>query len=114
MSRMLLFPGQGAQRSGMLQALSAEILQEASDALGEDVRRLDSAQALKRAGQYTRGLQKARAATAEAAEPIPHSWALTFSWPVSATTPRLTWEGLPSAMQKWTDCLVSRHRLSGS
>ena len=46
MSSLLVFPGQGAQRSGMLQALSAEILQEASDALGEDVRRLDSAQAL--------------------------------------------------------------------
>lgn len=53
MSSLLVFPGQGAQRSGMLQALPAEILQEASDALGEDVRRLDSAQAL----ESTRAVQ---------------------------------------------------------
>ena len=46
MSSLLVFPGQGAQRTGMLQALPADVLAEASDALGEDVRRLDSAQAL--------------------------------------------------------------------
>ena len=46
MSSLLVFPGQGAQRTGMLQALSADVLEEASDALGEDVRLLDSAQAL--------------------------------------------------------------------
>ncbi|MBA2927720.1 malonate decarboxylase subunit epsilon [Pseudomonas sp. CCUG 57209] len=46
MSSLLVFPGQGAQRMGMLQALPADILAEASDALGEDVRLLDSAQAL--------------------------------------------------------------------
>ncbi|MGY2366909.1 malonate decarboxylase subunit epsilon [Pseudomonas azotoformans] len=46
MSSLLVFPGQGAQRSGMLQALPADVLEHASDALGEDVRVLDSAQAL--------------------------------------------------------------------
>ena len=39
MSSLLVFPGQGAQRTGMLQALPADILAEASDALGEDVRK---------------------------------------------------------------------------
>jgi len=46
MSSLLVFPGQGAQRPGMLQALPADVLEQASDALGEDVRALDSAQAL--------------------------------------------------------------------
>ena len=46
MSSLLVFPGQGAQRAGMLQALPAQVLEEASDALGEDVSQLDSAQAL--------------------------------------------------------------------
>ncbi|WP_455929306.1 malonate decarboxylase subunit epsilon [Pseudomonas fluorescens] len=46
MSSLLVFPGQGAQRAGMLQALPAHVLEEASDALGEDVSQLDSAQAL--------------------------------------------------------------------
>lgn len=46
MSSLLVFPGQGAQREGMLQALPAQVLEEASDALGEDVSQLDSAQAL--------------------------------------------------------------------
>ncbi|KTC63882.1 malonate decarboxylase subunit epsilon [Pseudomonas fluorescens ABAC62] len=46
MSSLLVFPGQGAQRPGMLQSLPEPVLEEASDALGEDVRRLDSAQAL--------------------------------------------------------------------
>jgi len=46
MSSLLVFPGQGAQRAGMLQALPAHVLEEASDALGEDVSQLDSVQAL--------------------------------------------------------------------
>ncbi len=46
MSSLLVFPGQGAQRPGMLQQLPADVLDEASDALAEDVRQLDSAQAL--------------------------------------------------------------------
>ncbi|MCK6188999.1 malonate decarboxylase subunit epsilon [Pseudomonas sp. EYE_354] len=46
MSSLLVFPGQGAQRPGMLQSLSPDVLDEASDALGEDVRLLDSANAL--------------------------------------------------------------------
>ncbi len=46
MSSLLVFPGQGAQRTGMLQALPGDVLAEASEALGEDVRQLDSAQAL--------------------------------------------------------------------
>ena len=46
MSSLLVFPGQGAQRSGMLQHLAEPVLEEASDALGENVRLLDSAQAL--------------------------------------------------------------------
>ncbi|WP_456025616.1 malonate decarboxylase subunit epsilon [Pseudomonas capeferrum] len=46
MSSLLVFPGQGAQRTGVLRALAADVLDEASDALGEDVRLLDSAQAL--------------------------------------------------------------------
>lgn len=46
MSSLLVFPGQGAQRAGMLQSLPEPVLEEASDALGEDVRQLDSAPAL--------------------------------------------------------------------
>ena len=46
MSSLLVFPGQGAQRPGMLQALPAEVLEQASDALGDDVRALDSTEAL--------------------------------------------------------------------
>lgn len=42
MSSLLVFPGQGAQRAGMLQALPDHVLEEASDALGEDVSQLDS------------------------------------------------------------------------
>ena len=46
MSSLLVFPGQGAQRPGMLEHLAEPVLEEASDALGENVRQLDSAQAL--------------------------------------------------------------------
>jgi len=46
MSSLLVFPGQGAQRPGMLRALPVAVLEEASDVLGEDVLRLDSAEAL--------------------------------------------------------------------
>ena len=46
MSSLLVFPGQGAQRPGMLQALPADVLEHASEALDEDVRALDSAEAL--------------------------------------------------------------------
>ncbi|CAI8970862.1 malonate decarboxylase subunit epsilon [Pseudomonas sp. IT-P218] len=53
MSSLLVFPGQGAQRPGMLKGLPRETLSEASDVLGEDVRLLDSAQAL----QSTRAVQ---------------------------------------------------------
>ena len=53
MSSLLVFPGQGAQRVGMLQSLPVDVLDEASAALGEDVRRLDSAQAL----ESTRAVQ---------------------------------------------------------
>ena len=47
MSSLLVFPGQGAQQPGMLQRLPRETLNEASEVLGEDVLRLDSAEALK-------------------------------------------------------------------
>ncbi|MBC3775998.1 malonate decarboxylase subunit epsilon [Pseudomonas sp. SWRI99] len=47
MSSLLVFPGQGAQRAGMLQRLPGETLAEASDVLGEDVLLLDSAEALR-------------------------------------------------------------------
>nr|WP_256672587.1 malonate decarboxylase subunit epsilon [Pseudomonas sp. C1C7] len=50
---MLVFPGQGAQQPGMLERVPRETLIEASDVLGEDVSRLDSAQAL----QSTRAVQ---------------------------------------------------------
>lgn len=53
MSSLLVFPGQGAQRPGMLQPLPAAVLDEASDTLGEDVRQLDCAQAL----ESTRAVQ---------------------------------------------------------
>ena len=58
MSTLWAFPGQGAQQPGMLQALpDAPVVQacieQASAALGEDVRRLDSAEAL----QNTRAVQ---------------------------------------------------------
>ena len=47
MSSLLVFPGQGAQQPGMLARLPRETLNEASDLLGEDVTRLDSAEALR-------------------------------------------------------------------
>ncbi|MCP1416601.1 malonate decarboxylase epsilon subunit [Pseudomonas laurylsulfativorans] len=47
MSRLLVFPGQGAQQPGMLARLPRETLTEASDLLGEDVTQLDSAEALR-------------------------------------------------------------------
>ncbi|CAI8893785.1 Malonyl CoA-acyl carrier protein transacylase [Pseudomonas sp. IT-196MI5] len=53
MSSLLVFPGQGAQRPGMLARLPRETLNEASDLLGEDVTSLDSAEAL----QSTRAVQ---------------------------------------------------------
>ncbi|MVW85235.1 malonate decarboxylase subunit epsilon [Pseudomonas sp. PB101] len=53
MSRLLVFPGQGAQQPGMLARLPRETLTEASDLLGEDVTRLDCAEAL----QSTRAVQ---------------------------------------------------------
>lgn len=58
MSTLWAFPGQGAQRPGMLQALPAvavvqSCLEQASAVLGEDVRQLDSAEAL----QDTRAVQ---------------------------------------------------------
>jgi malonate decarboxylase epsilon subunit len=53
MSSLLVFPGQGAQRPGMLGHVPAPVLDEASEALGEDVRQLDSARAL----ASTRGVQ---------------------------------------------------------
>ena len=53
MSSLWVFPGQGAQQPGMLQRLPRETLNEASDVLGEDVLRLDSAEAL----QSTRAVQ---------------------------------------------------------
>jgi malonate decarboxylase epsilon subunit len=52
-SSLLVFPGQGAQQPGMLQRVPRETLVEASDVLGEDVRLLDSAEAL----QSTRAVQ---------------------------------------------------------
>ena len=51
--KMFVFPGQGAQRAGMLRELAPQILDEASEVLGEDVRQLDSAEAL----QSTRAVQ---------------------------------------------------------
>ncbi|MFJ4445852.1 malonate decarboxylase subunit epsilon [Pseudomonas sp. NPDC089422] len=56
MSSLFAFPGQGAQQAGMLQRLpegAALLLEEASDALGEQVAALDSNQAL----QSTRAVQ---------------------------------------------------------
>ncbi|MDH4607341.1 malonate decarboxylase subunit epsilon [Pseudomonas sp. BN102] len=56
MSSLFAFPGQGAQQAGMLHQLPAECaacLEEAGDALGEDVLALDSAEAL----QSTRAVQ---------------------------------------------------------
>jgi malonate decarboxylase epsilon subunit len=58
MSSFWAFPGQGAQQAGMLHALPSsplidECLREASDALNEDVRVLDSHEAL----QSTRAVQ---------------------------------------------------------
>jgi malonate decarboxylase epsilon subunit len=46
MSSLLVFPGQGGQRAGMLQQLPRPILDEASAALNEDVLTLDSTEAL--------------------------------------------------------------------
>jgi malonate decarboxylase epsilon subunit len=46
-SSLLVFPGQGAQQPGMLHRLPRETVNEASKVLGEDVLRLDCAEALK-------------------------------------------------------------------
>jgi malonate decarboxylase epsilon subunit len=46
-SSLLVFPGQGAQQPGMLHRLPRETVIEASEVLGEDVLRLDCAEALK-------------------------------------------------------------------
>ncbi|KJU75653.1 hypothetical protein N619_23405 [Ectopseudomonas oleovorans] len=58
MSTLWAFPGQGAQQPGMLQALPDALvvqacIEQASAALDEDVRLLDSAEAL----QNTRAVQ---------------------------------------------------------
>ncbi|OPG71669.1 malonate decarboxylase subunit epsilon [Pseudomonas ogarae] len=53
MSSLFVFPGQGAQRAGMLHGLAPQVLDEAGDVLGEDVLQLDSAEAL----QSTRAVQ---------------------------------------------------------
>ena len=53
MSSLFVFPGQGAQRVGMLHGVAPRILDEAGAVLGEDVLRLDSAEAL----QSTRAVQ---------------------------------------------------------
>lgn len=53
MSSLFVFPGQGAQRVGMLHEVAPRILDEAGAVLGEDVLRLDSAEAL----QSTRAVQ---------------------------------------------------------
>ncbi|WP_447801545.1 malonate decarboxylase subunit epsilon [Pseudomonas kilonensis] len=53
MSSLFVFPGQGAQRAGMLHGLAPHVLDEAGDVLGEDVLQLDSAEAL----QSTRAVQ---------------------------------------------------------
>ena len=47
MSSLLVVPGQGAQQPGMLHRLPLETVNEASEVLGEDVLRLDCAEALK-------------------------------------------------------------------
>nr|WP_285229210.1 malonate decarboxylase subunit epsilon [Pseudomonas fluorescens] len=49
----MVFPGQGAQRAGMLQGVSPQLLEQAGGVLGENVRQLDSAEAL----QSTRAVQ---------------------------------------------------------
>ncbi|WLH12404.1 malonate decarboxylase subunit epsilon [Pseudomonas hefeiensis] len=53
MSSLLVFPGQGAQRAGMLQGVSPQLLEQAGEVLGENVRQLDSTEAL----QSTRAVQ---------------------------------------------------------
>nr|WP_223194440.1 malonate decarboxylase subunit epsilon [Pseudomonas sp. PSB1] len=49
----MVFPGQGAQRAGMLQGVSPQLLELACEVLGENVRQLDSTEAL----QSTRAVQ---------------------------------------------------------
>nr|WP_305518626.1 malonate decarboxylase subunit epsilon [Pseudomonas sp. Q11] len=49
----MVFPGQGAQRAGMLQGVSPQLLELAGEVLGENVRQLDSTEAL----QSTRAVQ---------------------------------------------------------
>ncbi|WP_260957496.1 malonate decarboxylase subunit epsilon [Pseudomonas citri] len=53
MSSLLVFPGQGAQRPGMLRGVSPQVLAEATAVLGEDVQQMDSVEAL----QSTRAVQ---------------------------------------------------------
>ncbi|MBC3373485.1 malonate decarboxylase subunit epsilon [Pseudomonas sp. SWRI92] len=47
MSSLFVFPGQGAQRVGMLHGLAQQTLDEAGEVLGEDVLQLDTAVALR-------------------------------------------------------------------
>ena len=80
MNAAFLFPGQGAQRPGMLHDLPAhpavrDTLQETSEALGFDVLALDSEPALRSAAAVqlsllAAGVAAARALIAEGAEPV--------------------------------------------
>lgn len=47
MSSLLVFPGQGAQRAGLLQALPPAFLRHCGDVLGESLSELDSAESLR-------------------------------------------------------------------
>jgi malonate decarboxylase epsilon subunit len=102
MSVLFTFPGQGAQKPGMLHTLpdhpeTARTLQEASDALGRDVLALDDAQALRSTVAVqlcllVAGVAMARVLAAHGAMPKMVAGLSIGAWPAAVTAGVLEFE----------------------
>jgi malonate decarboxylase epsilon subunit len=102
MSVLFTFPGQGAQKPGMLHALpdhpeTARTLQEASTALGRDVLALDDAQALRSTVAVqlcllVAGVAMARVLAAQGASPAMVAGLSIGAWPAAVTAGVLGFE----------------------
>jgi malonate decarboxylase epsilon subunit len=102
MSVLFTFPGQGAQKPGMLHTLpdhpeTARALQEASDALGRDVLALDDAQALRSTVAVqlcllVAGVAMARVLAAHGAMPKMVAGLSIGAWPAAVTAGVLEFE----------------------
>jgi malonate decarboxylase epsilon subunit len=102
MSVLFTFPGQGAQKPGMLHTLpdhpeTARALQEASDALGRDVLALDDAQALRSTVAVqlcllVAGVAMARVLAAHGAMPKMVAGLSIGAWPAAVTAGVLGFE----------------------